>query len=218
MNPVPTILLTEDELVCSDLPTFTKTINAGLIDETQKTNYTYTWTLDGSLIIGENQYDLTVNKKGIYKVETTNSVGCSWTRTITVNASDKATVQVDIVDLSVENSITVLTTGSGDYVFSLDNEFGDYQNNNIFENVPSGIHTVYVKDLNGCGIIPKEAAILRIPKFFTPNQDGSNDTWNLKGVNSVFNAKITIQIFDRYGKLLKEIRPMNEGWDGAYIG
>lgn len=218
VNPVPAIQLTGDELVCSDLPTFTKIINAGLIDETKKSNYTYIWTLDGNLISGENQYDLTVNKKGIYKVEITNNVGCSRTRTITVNASDKATVQVDIVDLSEENSITVLATGAGDYVFSLDNEFGEYQNNNIFENATSGIHTVYVKDLNGCGIVSKEVAILGIPKFFTPNQDGSNDTWNLKGINSVFNAKTTIQIFDRYGKLLKEISPMSEGWDGTYTG
>jgi len=218
VNSVPSIQLTGDELVCSDLPTFTKIINAGLIDETQKANYTYNWTLDGNLIVGANQYDLTVNKKGIYKVETTNNNGCSRTRTITVNASDKATVKIDIVDLSTENSITVLATGAGDYVFSLDNEFGEYQDNNVFQNVPSGIHTVYVKDLNGCGIVPKEIAVLGIPNFFTPNQDGSNDTWNLKGVNSVFNAKTTIQIFDRYGKLLKEINPMGEGWDGTYVG
>jgi gliding motility-associated-like protein len=218
VNPVPKIQLTGDELVCSDLPTFTKTINAGLLDETQKANFTYRWTLDGNPIVSETDYDWTVNTKGIYKVEITNNQGCSRTRTITVNASDKASVQVDIVDLSSENSITVLATGGGDYVFSLDDENGDYQTNNIFTNVPAGIHTVFVKDLNGCGIVPKEVAILGIPNYFTPNQDGYNDTWNLKGVNTVFNAKTTIQIFDRYGKLIKEISPMGDGWDGTYIG
>jgi hypothetical protein len=147
--------------------------------ETQKENYTYTWTLDENLITDQNQYGLTVNKKCIYKVEATNSEGCSSIRTITVNASDKAKVQVDIVDLSSENSITVLVTGAGDYVFSLDEEFGDYQNNNVFTNIPAGIHTVFVKDLNGCGIVPKEVVLLGIPNFFTPNQDGYNDTWNI---------------------------------------
>ncbi|WP_264564396.1 T9SS type B sorting domain-containing protein [Flavobacterium sp. N3904] len=218
VNPVPKIQLTGDELVCSDLPTFTKIINAGLLDESQKNNFTYTWTLDGNLITGETNYDLTVNKKGMYKVATTNSQGCSRTRTITVNASDKATVKVDIVDLSSENSITVLATGAGDYVFSLDNEYGDYQNNNTFVNVPAGIHTVFVKDLNGCGIVPQEVALLGIPTYFTPNQDGYNDTWNLKGVNTIFNAKTTVRIFDRYGKLIKEINPMGDGWDGTYMG
>jgi gliding motility-associated-like protein len=203
---------------CSDLPTFTKVINAGLLDESQKANYSYTWTLDGNLIIGENQYDLTVNKKGIYKVETTNNKGCSRTRTITVNASDKAKVQVNIVDLSTENSITILATGAGEYVYSLDNEFSEYQSNNSFTNVSAGIHTIFVKDMNGCGIVPKEVAVLGIPNYFTPNQDGYNDTWNLKGTNAVFNAKTTVRIFDRYGKLIKEISSTGEGWDGTYIG
>jgi gliding motility-associated-like protein len=218
INPVPKIQLTGDELVCSDLPTFTKTINAGLLDEAQKSDFTYSWTLDGNPISSETNYDWTVNTKGIYKVETTNSQGCSRTRTITVNASDKATVHVEIVDLSSENSITVLATGAGDYVFSLDYENGDFQNSNIFTNVPAGIHTVFVKDLNGCGIVPQEVAILGIPNYFTPNHDGYNDTWNLKGVNSVFNAKTTVRIYDRYGKIMKEISPMGDGWDGTYIG
>ncbi|HEU4789524.1 MAG TPA: T9SS type B sorting domain-containing protein, partial [Flavobacterium sp.] len=218
VNPVPNIELAGDELVCSDLPTFTKIINAGLLDETQKNNFTYAWTLDQNSIANEINYDLTVNNKGIYKVETTNNQGCSKTRTITVNASDKATVKVDIVDLSSENSITVLAKGAGDYVFSLDNEFGDYQNSNVFTNVSAGIHTVFVKDLNGCGIVPQEVAILGIPNYFTPNQDGYNDNWNLKGVNNVFNAKTTVRIFDRYGKLIKEISPVGDGWDGTYIG
>lgn len=218
VNPLPTIELTDDELVCSDLPTFTKTINAGLLDETQKANFTYTWNLDGKTIENEKNYDLTINKKGVYQVESTNSQGCSRTRTIIVNASDKATVKVDIVDLSSENSITILATGSGDYVFSLDNVNGDYQTNNIFANIPAGIHTVFVKDLNGCGIVQQEVAILGIPNYFTPNQDGNNDTWNLKGVNNVFNAKTTVLIYDRYGKLIKQINPTGEGWDGTYVG
>jgi gliding motility-associated-like protein len=50
------------------------------------------------------------------------------------------------------------------------------------------------------------------------NQDGYNDTWNLKGINTIFNAKTSVRIFDRYGKLIKEINPIGEGWDGTYIG
>jgi len=218
VEPIPKIQLTGDELVCSDLPTFTKIINAGLLDDSQKANFTYGWTLDGNLIANETNYNLTVNKKGIYEVETTSSQGCSATRTITVNTSEKATVKVDIVDLSLENSITVLATGTGNYVFSLDNENGDYQNDNVFNDVPAGIHTVFVKDTNGCGIVLQEVALLGIPKYFTPNHDGYNDTWNMKGVNNVFNSKTTVRIFDRYGKLIKEIKPTGEGWDGTYIG
>jgi gliding motility-associated-like protein len=108
--------------------------------------------------------------------------------------------------------------GAGDYVYALDQEFGEYQTSATFDNVTSGIHKVYVKDLNGCGIAAQEVAVLGIPKYFTPNQDGYNDTWNVKGVNGFFNAKTIIHIFDRYGKLISQISPTAEGWNGTYNG
>ena len=156
---------------------------------------------------------------GLYTVTVTNNQGCSRTRTITVTASDIAKItNVNIVDLSESNSISVTLTGLGDYVYSLDEENGAYQTENVFNNVSAGIHTVFVKDLNGCGITPKEVAVLGIPNFFTPNDDGYNDYWNIKGVNASFNANTIIYIFDRYGKLVKQINPLNQGWDGKFNG
>ena len=217
VHPLPMVQLTGEELVCTDLPTFTKVIDAGLLDIGEKDNFSYSWTKDGNPILNATNYELTVNQKGVYTVTTANTLGCAKTRTITVNASDKAKVTVEVKDLSSENTITVMATGAGDYVYALDQEFGEYQTSATFDNVTSGIHTVYVKDLNGCGISAQEVAVLGIPKYFTPNQDGYNDTWNVKGVNAFFNAKTTIHIFDRYGKLLKQIDAKGEGWDGNYL-
>lgn len=54
-----------------------------------------------------------------------------------------------------------------------------------------------------------------IPKFFTPNNDGSHDTWNvLDNSNSVNN----ISIYNRHGKLLKFLIPNSSGWDGTVNG
>ncbi|NRD21237.1 T9SS type B sorting domain-containing protein, partial [Winogradskyella eckloniae] len=52
------------------------------------------------------------------------------------------------------------------------------------------------------------------PLYFTPNGDGFNETWNIAGIGS--NAKI--YIFDRYGKLLKQLSPDGSGWDGTFNG
>ena len=218
VHPLPAVQLTGEELVCSDLPTFTKVIDAGLLDSGQKNNFSYTWAKDGQPIVNATNYELTVNQKGIYTVTSTNTLGCSRTRIITVNASDKAKVTVEVKDLSSENTITVVATGAGDYVYALDQEFGEYQKSNTFDNVASGIHTVYVKDVNGCGITTQDVAVLGIPKYFTPNQDGYNDTWNVKGANAFFNSKTSIQVFDRYGKLIQQIDPKGVGWDGNYMG
>lgn len=217
INPVANINLYGNELICSDNPNFTKVINAGLIDTSTINNYTYTWFLNNNLIPNENQYTLTVNTEGIYTVEVKNTQGCTRTRTITVTASNQAIIDSVIVnDLVGENSIMVLlsATSLGNYVYSLDNI--NYQVSNEFSNVMPGIYTVYVKDLKGCGITPKEVSVLGIPKYFTPNGDGYNDYWNIDGVNQNFYSKSTIQIYDRYGKLLKQFNSLGHGWDGNY--
>jgi gliding motility-associated-like protein len=54
--------------------------------------------------------------------------------------------------------------------------------------------------------------------FFTPNGDGANDYWNLKGLNGSIYKNAKIFIFDRYGKLLKQLNPYGVGWDGNYNG
>lgn len=219
VNPVPEIELLGDELICNDNPLFTKVINAGLLNQNTITNFTYQWFLNGIIIPTGTNYNLTVNTEGIYTVEVTNSNGCKRTRTITATASNQAIIDNIIVnDLVGENSIMVLlsATSLGDYVYSLDNI--KYQVSNVFSNVMPGFYTVYVKDLKGCGIIPKEVSVLGIPKYFTPNGDGYNDYWNIEGVNQNFYSKSKIQIFDRYGKFLIQVNPLSLGWDGAFNG
>jgi gliding motility-associated-like protein len=53
------------------------------------------------------------------------------------------------------------------------------------------------------------------PKFFTPNNDGYNDTWTIDFDYLAPNTGI--KIFDRYGKFIKELHK-NDVWDGTYIG
>ena len=125
----------------------------------------------------------------------------------------------EFVDITDVNTVTVNVTGLGDYEYSLNEEYGPYQDSNFFNNVPAGIHDVYINDKNGCRPITKTTiAVVGVPKFFTPNNDGYNDYWKVKGVNATFNPNSIIYIFDRYGKLLKKIIPSSEGWDGTFNG
>lgn len=224
VNPLPKINLnsdgSEDELVCSNDPTFYVQLDAGIQDGSSTNNYTYIWSKDGTILSGETNYILDVNAEGIYDVEVTNASGCSRIRDIKVTASDIAHIKsIDIVDMTDINTVTVNVTGSGDYEYSLDEPSGSFQDSNFFNYVPAGIHDVYINDKNGCRPVTKTTiAVVGVPKFFTPNSDGYNDYWNVKGVNANFNANSIIYIFDRYGKLLKQIIPSNEGWDGTFNG
>ncbi|MFV8377864.1 T9SS type B sorting domain-containing protein [Flavobacterium sp. LB3R33] len=223
VNPKPNIDTNEDleenELVCSNLPTFFVRLDSGIQDGTPSTDYTYVWTKDNVILTSETGSTLNVNAEGNYTVEVSSLAGCIRIRTIKVTASDIAEItSISIVDLSDVNSVTVNVTGQGQYQYSLDAPSGPFQDSNFFDNVTAGIHEVYINDKNGCGTVSKTIAVIGVPKFFTPNGDGYNDYWNVKGVNENFNENSIIYIFDRYGKLLKQIVPSSQGWDGTFVG
>ena len=51
------------------------------------------------------------------------------------------------------------------------------------------------------------------PAFFTPNEQGCNDTWNIIAI-AQGDAIAKIYIFDRFGKLVKQFSSLGPGWDG----
>jgi gliding motility-associated-like protein len=105
---------------------------------------------------------------------------------------------------------------SGTYLYQLDSS--QPQTEAVFQNVTSGFHSITVTEENGCSnpITKTGILVLYYPTFFTPNGDGFNDTWNIRDLFLQPSAKILI--FDRYGKLLKQISPSSLGWDGMYNG
>jgi gliding motility-associated-like protein len=223
VNPLPNIDLNIDgsanKIICSNLPQFLVALEAGINDASSINDYTYQWYLNENMISGATTFSIEVNTQGTYSVDVINKNNCFRTRTIKVVASNIAEItDIEINDLNDNNSVLINVTGSGNYVYSITDPNGPYQDSNLFENIAPGFHTVYIKDLNGCGITEKKIAVLGAPKFFTPNGDGYNDTWNVKGVNADFYSKSIIYIFDKFGKLIKQISPLGAGWDGTFQG
>jgi gliding motility-associated-like protein len=94
---------------------------------------------------------------------------------------------------------------------------GDFQTGNVFTNVASGQHLITIKDTKGnCDNRVLIANVLKYPKYFTPNSDGAHDTWDIPDLS--FQTDAVINIFDRYGKLIKQVKPSGPGWDGNYNG
>ncbi|WP_397363356.1 T9SS type B sorting domain-containing protein [Olleya sp. R77988] len=145
---------------------------------------------------------------------TFNNTTCSWDVTGTQPIFDltESNIEIDIQDLTVymdDNSI--------DYEYSVDGI--NFQLNHQFFDLDEGNYTLYVQDYYGC--IQKEIDFeifvirFKVPKFFTPNNDSTNDYWQVLDVDNTIK---TIQIFDRYGKLIKQISPNSLGWDGTFNG
>ncbi len=217
LNPLPDIEEQGAAFLCENENV---TIDSGLATGNSTTDFNYLWstgetTENISIDQGNTNYTVTVTDR------TTN---CSKTRTVTIQLSSAPTIvqPIDINDASDNNTVTVEATGSGDYEFAIvynDNTVIDYQDDNIFTNVPPGFHTVYVRDKNGCG--PDASATISVvgfPKYFTPNGDTFHETWNVDGISADVLGSSLIYIFDRNGKLLKQITPLGNGWDGTYAG
>lgn len=221
VNPTPKIDLDENVIIC--LPTTQTLLDAGILDGSPTSNYQFKWYTNG-VLNGITTPTLTVNTTGVYSVEVTNVFNCSKTRVIRVTGSEIATIQsIDVIDLSdgTANTITVIVNAAsqGDYEYAIDDINGPYQDSNLLNNVPMGLHVIYVRDKNGCGTVgPITVPVLGIPHYFTPNGDGYNDNWNVKGVTTQSNRLSIIYIFDRYGKLLKQIAATGLGWDGTFNG
>ncbi|MTE27613.1 T9SS type B sorting domain-containing protein [Winogradskyella ouciana] len=209
---LPNIETSFETRYCLNFFPDTIVLDAGVINDSPS-NYFFDWST------GEDTATIEVNSPGTYTVRVTNTDGCFKDRTITVLPSNIATVtDVEIVDASNNNTITVIVSGEGDYEYALDDINGPYQDSNVFEDVQPGLYTVYIRDRNNCGITEELVSVIGFPKFFTPNDDDKNDFWQVKGINNRFQANSSILIFDRYGKLLKELDPLGVGWDGTYNG
>jgi gliding motility-associated-like protein len=209
---LPNIDIEDETLYCLNFFPETITLTGGVIDDSPS-NYYYLWST------GENTSEIMVNAPGTYTVRVTNTNGCFKDRTVTVLPSNIATItDINVVDASQNNSVTVIVSGEGDYEYAIDNINGPYQDSNTFENVAPGLHTVFVRDKNECGIVDSLVSVIGFPKFFTPNNDGYFDYWQVYGITPEFQSQSTIYIFDRYGKLLKELDPLSIGWDGTYNG
>jgi len=161
----------------------------------------------------ETTASVQVSEPGVYSVTVTNASGCTATKTFDVVLLDPA----EFLGIStrefngLNNRIEVLYSGSGVYEFSIDGL--NFQTDAIFTNVAAGTYSVFIRD--ACGLSgPYEVTILDYPRFFTPNADGINDTWQIHGLM----PSDRITIFDRYGKLLYSFNPQQPGWNGTFNG
>lgn len=213
VESIPNLLNDESVYFCLNTFPETLTLYGGIVDDVPN-NYYYNWST------GETTLSIEVNEPGTYSVEVTKPFGCANQRTIKVLPSNSATFEsIEITDVSENNTISILVSGEGDYLYALDDENGPYQESNTFENVTTGIHKVFVKDLkNNCGIVSEVISVLGFPKFFTPNGDSNNDTWQISGFSSQFPITAKIEIFDRFGKLLTILDQNKASWDGTFNG
>ena len=139
-----------------------------------------------------------------------------------VNTVDFSITNFEPLSLFLEqnniNEITAIAEGGlENYTFYFDGQNNGSENTYFVNRTDT--FTVRVIDENGCEVSAEifiEFIDIEIPTFFTPNGDGTSDTFIPENLEAFPDTLIII--FDRYGRELYRMRYGDTGWDGTYQG
>lgn len=168
----------------------------------------YLWTPNG-----ETSQTIVVSSIGDYSVTISSPLAsCDSKKSFKVIEHPKPVIKEIVV---TENSATIeLENPEIYYEFSIDGML--FTDSNLFLRIPSGQYTAFVREKNGCNLTQRDFSIFSISKYFTPNNDGFNDVFEIKEMKDFPHSSLSI--FNRYGKLLKQLNYGNSGWNGTFNG
>lgn len=204
-------VIPETQQVYYCLANFPDTITLESSVENPTSDYSFSWST------GATTPTIAVNAIDDYTVTVSFNGNCFQELTISVLPINPPEIQTILVsDFVANNSATVLLQSSGDYQYAIDG--GPYQTANTFTNLSLGLHDISVIEAgNNCGEVSRSILVGGYPKVFTPNGDGYNDTWSIKHLTPKLESSVKVEVFNRYGKLLKTLLD-NAAWDGNYNG
>ncbi|KQB40570.1 T9SS type B sorting domain-containing protein [Flavobacterium aquidurense] len=202
-TPVNVVIYTPPAVINEtlDLCQFQKiTLDAGI------TGMTYLWNN------GATSPTIDANAGGTYTVDVTSPApeNCTSRKTIIVN--ERLVPQIDRIDVNGTTAVIYLKKELDYFEYSVDGF--NFQDSNVFYNVPGGLQNAVVREKSGCGQTTQNFVVLVFPAFFTPNNDSYNDLWEVTGMENYPEAEVTI--FDRYGKLIAQLNTSKMSWDGTF--
>ena len=160
------------------------------------------------------------SKSGIYKAEALNASNLviqHFQFEVILLDSSPLNIYAELITNAFQErnnvQVSILEDEPDVYTYSIDG--GGYQAEPIFDNVSRGQHVINAMSSNGCRIGSTIIDIVDYPLYFTPNGDGFNETWKINGQSQL---QATVNIYDRYGKLIKQLGPNSTGWDGTFKG
>ncbi|MEJ6583630.1 MAG: gliding motility-associated C-terminal domain-containing protein [Crocinitomicaceae bacterium] len=234
INPLPTVVSFTgganycDGDVVSDL----------LVDVTGTADWSIDYTLNG---VAQNIVSSTTpislgNAEGLYVLTGISDVNCanSASQTQTIIATTTPAQPIASSDMvyctgDVTGLLTVSGAG-GTFTWYTDNTLSSILGTGSIISPLTTTQVYYVTEsLNGCESTPDDVLIsfenceVIYPTAFTPDNDGTNDTWEISGLDEKYPDN-TVRIYNRWGNLIFEhessnTNPYNNNrWDGTYKG
>jgi large repetitive protein len=216
--PLPTLTATADQIVyCLD----------GTGNLSASGAVSYTWTGPNAFTSSSQNLmisPLTANEEGQYIVTGTDAEGCKNTDTLLLDIVTDFIVSANASATAVcpGSPFTINATGGGLYSWIGPNNFSTTNASTTFnssEEINSGTYVVTVTNAQGCTAkdsvdvsVGTGGDCLEIPTLVTPNEDGHNDAWVIKGIENFKNAEISI--FNRWGTEIYRTSSYTNDWSG----
>lgn len=176
----------------------------------------YVWSTN------QTSNSIIVNSAGAYSVSSSNSCGTGADTVIIMVDSIAAQFTADSVTGTAPHTVNFLNSSSGSvsnvWIFGDSTTSTDISPTHVFQNPGTYNVMLITTGLNGCLdtaylqiIITERAPELDIPNVFTPNGDGTNDVFIVKGIGI---KSFHCDIYDRWGIKMSELKTVLTSWDG----
>lgn len=178
-------------------------------------NYTYLWS--PSAINSATNSNMPA---GTYTLDAFDFNGCKTTTVVSITNNSTSPLNISLSELKnatcdqTNGSISVTVSGGTptySYLWNPSNS-----SNQTLNDISEGSYTLTVTDIYGCIdslVTQLNCNIdLFVPQLFSPNADGKNEKFEIKGISNYPNN--SIQIFNRWGSLVYAKKTYNNDWDG----
>ncbi|HWZ03496.1 MAG TPA: gliding motility-associated C-terminal domain-containing protein, partial [Mucilaginibacter sp.] len=193
--------------------------------------YSYSWLNSNQQLAGTS-LNLIKASQGVYILQVKDATSCGLAtqqysitnESVAINEPAAADVQI----CSPGEALVMVKNPLAGYKYRLyasatDNKFLDEETSGLFKLNVNNSENVYITQLNGdCESTPYEVKItvgltsVNIPNTITPNNDGINDLWQIKGLENYPN--VLIRIFTRNGQKVFESTGYTHLFDGKFKG
>ena len=158
----------------------------------------------------------------VYSVEVSNLMGCSKTLTTTVYLYSMPYVAIQTqtwINYGHEVTLNGSTNAPTYYWESTDSIYCNSCLNTFAKPEETSTYILHAIDTNGCinsdTVTVFLDGALYVPNTFTPNGDGFNDFFTIKGKEI---KSFHLLIFNRWGQLIFESDSMDNQWNGVHNG
>jgi gliding motility-associated-like protein len=167
-----------------------------------------------------------INTSGTYYITASNSAGCISVKPVVI-VIDSVPV-FSVIDppvtyypnrINVTDPAWISTGRSGLSYYYWKDAAASIAVSNPASLELAGIYYIEARTRLGCSAVKPVKVVIQIappPNVFSPNGDGINDLWQIRGINAYTGC--SVQVFDRTGRVVFRSTGYNTPWDGTLNG